>query len=517
MNRFSSRRRHRRAIALAALALSWSMALSGRVAHAEIEVEIEALDPPQPTAKDQDPNPPPQFQARVKGAPGGFGEKDFELKQLDRDPAIQTKAVKVKKYPDSNNKMAMVILIQGNGSWMGNEMYYEGENAPQEGAFAGLGPALDKLKTAGPAGSEAAVLVYGDGKAEARMAMGDIQKLNASVLGSQRDYENKLDFPLLVGLKEALTIFDNRAGYRKILVVIGDGTGEREEIGTDLSARIEDLKGRKVEVYSIFYEAVESGQETGYQNMVRLGYTEHQRAASRENFATFAQSFVESINAVYYISFPGCLPGTQPSETTCFSHTGEVREFAVMVKGDEGEPVEVQTKQWLVPQPPEQTSLWWLWLLLVVVVVVIIAVIIVKRSQRAPAPPPMPFEVPQMTPPPEPVPAKTMMLGLGGTDDGVPIVGWIVPLNGPNQYQTFKLLQGATTIGSGGGANIIIQDGFMSTEHCQILASPSGFKLKDGGSTNGTYVNESRVSEHDLVDNDFLTMGKTNFKFKSIN
>jgi len=92
-----------------------------------------------------------------------------------------------------------------------------------------------------------------------------------------------------------------------------------------------------------------------------------------------------------------------------------------------------------------------------------------------------------------------------------------VPLNGPNQFQTFKLQAGATKIGTGGPVHIVVNDGFMSTEHCQIVMSPAGFVLVDGGSTNGTYVNERKVDKHELVDNDVITMGKTNFRFKSIN
>ena len=70
-------------------------------------------------------------------------------------------------------------------------------------------------------------------------------------------------------------------------------------------------------------------------------------------------------------------------------------------------------------------------------------------------------------------------------------------------------------IGTGGAASIVINDGFMSTEHAQILATPQGFVLKDGGSTNGCVVNEQRTSTHELVDNDVIMMGKTNFKFKT--
>ena len=66
--------------------------------------------------------------------------------------------------------------------------------------------------------------------------------------------------------------------------------------------------------------------------------------------------------------------------------------------------------------------------------------------------------------------------------------------------------------------DIVITAGFMSSEHCQITTSPEGFALVDGGSTNGSYVNQHKVQgKQDLIDNDLITLGKTNFKFKSIN
>jgi len=106
---------------------------------------------------------------------------------------------------------------------------------------------------------------------------------------------------------------------------------------------------------------------------------------------------------------------------------------------------------------------------------------------------------------------------VGGTD-GFPIVGWLVPLNGSQAYQTFKLRGGGTKIGTAPPCDIVVNDGFMSTEHCQINASPQGFTLVDGGSTNGCYVNDRKIQgKLDLVDNDMVTLGKTNFRFKSIN
>jgi len=113
---------------------------------------------------------------------------------------------------------------------------------------------------------------------------------------------------------------------------------------------------------------------------------------------------------------------------------------------------------------------------------------------------------------------KTVMIGAGGDEGGFPIVGWLVPLNGTQAYQTFRLRSGGTKIGTAPPCDVVINDGFMSTEHCQINCSPQGFMLVDGGSTNGCYVNDRKISgKQDLVDNDMLTLGKTNFKFKSIN
>jgi pSer/pThr/pTyr-binding forkhead associated (FHA) protein len=112
---------------------------------------------------------------------------------------------------------------------------------------------------------------------------------------------------------------------------------------------------------------------------------------------------------------------------------------------------------------------------------------------------------------------KTVMIGAGGDSDGFPIVGWLVPLNGQNAYQTYRLRSGGTKIGTAPPSDIVVNDGFMSTEHCQINCSPAGFTLVDPGSTNGCYVNDRKVQKHELVDNDMITLGKTNFKFKSIN
>ncbi len=465
--------------------------------------------------------PPPVFEATISGAVPGLEKDQFELQELDAEPAVMVTATEVKPYIKSDDKLAMVVLVQGSGRWMGNETYAEEEEGeePLTGAFSAIPSAVDELAKAGPPGSQAALLVYANGKAIEKQAMDDATKLSGSSLGSQKDYEDVLDSPLLAGLSEATNLLDGFGRFRRVLVVIGDGTGEREDISTDLQDAVGKLQQRKIEVFSIFYEGVESGSPAGQSNMKSLGYTDSHAASSKENFASFAQKIVTEIGKRYYVTFPVCTD-TQPAQ--CITTDGNVLEFVVLIDGEETDPVETKTCLWDKPKEEEEGGWGWLLLLLIpVVAVVCIIFLVIRASSSQPAPPPpFPMEMPPpMEEPPMPVKAKTVMLSIGGSADGPPIVGWLVPLDGPNQYQTFKLDTGSTKIGTGDPCQIIIGDSYMSTTHAEIISSPDGYVLKDLGSTNGTYVrNDERLTaEHQLFDNDRFRLGQTNFKFKTIN
>jgi pSer/pThr/pTyr-binding forkhead associated (FHA) protein len=56
----------------------------------------------------------------------------------------------------------------------------------------------------------------------------------------------------------------------------------------------------------------------------------------------------------------------------------------------------------------------------------------------------------------------------------------------------------------------------MSSHHCEVRSGNGGYKLVDLGSTNGIVVNNKKVAEHELIDNDQFRLGRTEFKFKSI-
>ncbi|HUH01754.1 MAG TPA: FHA domain-containing protein [Kofleriaceae bacterium] len=460
-------------------------------------LDLKLVEPPSGDKKAK-----PVYRAKLDYSVPGLPADKFELKDIDADPPVSVPASALLSFPDSDDKMALVVLIQGDELWMGNETYVTDDEDILQGAFAGLAEALESLAKMGPVGSTGSLLVYAGGSVTVKYPMGDVTGLS-SALGTQRDYK-EAGVPLIVGVDEAYKALTEASG-RRVLVIFGDGTGEREDISKELAERVDKLKKLGVETFSIYFTTTPTDNTAPKKNMRDLGYSGEYEAAQRDNFKSKAEDIGARISARYYLDFPADAFATKDKSP---------RELAVAVGDDEAE-WDKPLATLALPKPPEESSLWWLWLLIVLVVLILIVVIVIKIKNREPAPPPV-FEAP----PPEPIsaaPQKTIMLGIGGDDEGFPIVGWVVPLTGPNQYQTFKLLQGQTVLGTGGTAHVVVNDTFMSTEHAQIICSPVGFILQDGGSTNGTLVNQRRIDKHELVDNDVFTLGKTDFKFKSIN
>ncbi|HTJ46931.1 MAG TPA: FHA domain-containing protein [Kofleriaceae bacterium] len=118
--------------------------------------------------------------------------------------------------------------------------------------------------------------------------------------------------------------------------------------------------------------------------------------------------------------------------------------------------------------------------------------------------------------PKAPMKTQAFMLNApGGAAGGMQLLGWIVPMQGPQRGELFTLSP-ATVIGKDPSCNIVLQDSFMSSKHAEIKAEAGIWVLKDMGSTNGTFVNDKRVDKQELVDNDMIMFGKCLVKFKSL-
>jgi hypothetical protein len=94
-------------------------------------------------------------------------------------------------------------------------------------------------------------------------------------------------------------------------------------------------------------------------------------------------------------------------------------------------------------------------------------------------------------------------------------VGWLVPLEGPQTGELFQL-KGRAVVGTAPDCDVVMKEPSISGRHAEFMATGGGFRINDLGSTNGTFVNDKRVTTSDLIDNDNVRLGRINFKFKSM-
>ena len=71
----------------------------------------------------------------------------------------------------------------------------------------------------------------------------------------------------------------------------------------------------------------------------------------------------------------------------------------------------------------------------------------------------------------------------------------VVVVEGGNQGVTASLDEAPLLIGRGSDAAIRLDDDYVSTRHARIASSGEQWFVEDLGSTNGTYVGSSRISQ----------------------
>ena len=116
---------------------------------------------------------------------------------------------------------------------------------------------------------------------------------------------------------------------------------------------------------------------------------------------------------------------------------------------------------------------------------------------------------------------------IGDADHGDTIVLALRPLlhavRGPDAGRLFELkLTSATNVGRGDQNDIVLEDRAVSTEHCRIRpvaeerrAGQRGtFEVIDLKSTNGTWINERRVSRRPLAAGDIVRVGETQLQLR---
>ena len=77
----------------------------------------------------------------------------------------------------------------------------------------------------------------------------------------------------------------------------------------------------------------------------------------------------------------------------------------------------------------------------------------------------------------------------------------------------FELQQGDTKIGRRPGSDIVVDNMAVSGEHANIFTIGDDSFIQDLGSTNGTFVNNKRVTKHHLRHGDVITIGKHSLSY----
>jgi ribosome-associated protein YbcJ (S4-like RNA binding protein) len=84
----------------------------------------------------------------------------------------------------------------------------------------------------------------------------------------------------------------------------------------------------------------------------------------------------------------------------------------------------------------------------------------------------------------------------------------VILMYGKKVLDQFELQQGDTKIGRRPGSDIFVDNMAVSGEHANIFTIGEDSFIQDLGSTNGTFVNNKRITKHHLRNGDIVTIGK---------
>ncbi|PWU56895.1 FHA domain-containing protein [Micromonospora sp. S4605] len=79
---------------------------------------------------------------------------------------------------------------------------------------------------------------------------------------------------------------------------------------------------------------------------------------------------------------------------------------------------------------------------------------------------------------------------------------------------SFRVRRTPLVIGRAPTVDVVLNDLHLSRRHAQVWLTPEGVSLADLGSTNGTWLNDRRITgEERLSDGDVIRLGRTELRF----
>lgn len=89
----------------------------------------------------------------------------------------------------------------------------------------------------------------------------------------------------------------------------------------------------------------------------------------------------------------------------------------------------------------------------------------------------------------------------------------LVVVEGPAVGTEVVLDRAEMVIGRNAGADVSLPDDAVSGVHAAIELGLAGFRIRDLGSTNGTFVNGSQVQATDLENDDRILVGEHTLRY----
>src|SRR5262249_37767548 len=87
-------------------------------------------------------------------------------------------------------------------------------------------------------------------------------------------------------------------------------------------------------------------------------------------------------------------------------------------------------------------------------------------------------------------------------------------VKGPDTGRTARIDKPAFIIGAGASADLRLNDDLVSREHIRISLAADGVRIRDVGSTNGTWTGSTRIWDLMITSSITLTIGSTDLALR---
>jgi pSer/pThr/pTyr-binding forkhead associated (FHA) protein len=97
-----------------------------------------------------------------------------------------------------------------------------------------------------------------------------------------------------------------------------------------------------------------------------------------------------------------------------------------------------------------------------------------------------------------------------------PARGRYLELDDGDERVLLPLRPGTTRIGRSFSADLVLEDQSVSRRHAIVHQRPSGTRILDDRSVNGTFVNGRRTTEAELRDGDAVVLGRVVLTYRDV-